>query len=328
MKDRVHLLFAALFLLTACHRAPRHIEPIIEPPPHIKQVHRENRNFLCLPKDFSLSPFPPLTHEEANTEWGKEYRIALAFAEDFDLYRAITGFKRALYFLPPENTARYLEIQYASLLAYYLGKKHVEVVYIVESTPLGTVDNTFPAFSDLLLILYDSYERVGKTEHAQSILQLIEQNNPDHAQRLTLLSAIKRVDIEGLEQEAKTHGKHAYFENVMRGYKREAKSIRKAEVLNALLPGAGYAYVGLKGTAVTAFLVNFLFTAAATHFFLEGNTAAGAVILSLEGGWYLGGIYGGGLAAKYYNERLYCKYAEKITQREQLFPLLMLKYSF
>lgn len=306
--------------LSACYRVPSRIEPTIIAPPHPKEAQREERFGLILPAEFSVSPFPPLQAEEYCTDWGKEYRIALAFADDFDLYRAVTGFKRALYLMPCDNLARKLEIEYAIALAYFLGKKYTEVVYAVESTELLNTDNTFPAYSDLLLILYDSYCQLDRKEHAEFILKLIEGKDCDTAKRLTLLSVIRQADFDALCETG--------HEVLVNDYRRRTKSIGKAQLFNAILPGAGYWYVGLKDTAVTAFIINSLFIAASAHFFTSGHTAAGIVTLSFEGGWYFGGIYGVGLAAKYYNERLYTEYADSIAQREQLFPLMMLKYTF
>lgn len=319
---RTILIFTLGAFITGCYyRVPNAIEPVVQTPPHPKEIQREKRIMLCLPQDFSISPFQPLTKDELQEDWAKEYRIALTFADDFDLYRAITGFKRALCLLPPENIYRQREIEYAITLAYYLGKKYGEAIYIVESTDLRCVDATFPAYDDLLLILYDSYEQMGKPEHAHHILTLIETECPDQAKKLTLLGAIKQADLDAL---CETYG----YDKVVRGYRCEAKSIRKAQILNAILPGAGYWYVGMRQTAVTAFIVNALFIGAAAHFISNGNGPAGLITLSLEGGWYFGGISGAGLAAKEYNEHLYCTYADKITQREELFPFMMLKYSF
>jgi len=171
------------------------------------------------------------------------------------------------------------------------------------------------------LILYDSYDHMEMCDHARHILSFIEKENPEQAKQLTLLGVIKHADFDTLCANYE-------YSQIITGYYKEAKSIRKAQMLNALLPGAGYWYVGMKQTAVTALLINTLFIAAATHFISNGNTAAGIITLSLEGGWYFGGISGAGLGAKEYNEQLYCSYADKITQREELFPLMMLKYSF
>ncbi|MCC5832920.1 MAG: hypothetical protein JJU12_07770 [Chlamydiales bacterium] len=320
MFRRLIILITLCGFVSGCYyRVPNCIEPIVERPPHPKEIQREKRIRLALPQNFSLSPFAPLTPEERSEDWGKEYLIALTFADDFDLYRAITGFKRALCLIPQECGERRQEIEYGIVLAYYLGKKYTEVIYMVETTDLACADSHFPAFSDLLLILYESYEEVGKPDHARHILTLIEADDPERARRLSLLGAIKQADFNQLSLSN---------ENVVYGYKKEAKSIRKAQLFNAMLPGAGYWYVGMRQTAATALLINALFIGAAAHFLSNGNIAAGLVTLSLEGGWYFGGIGGAGMAAKQYNESLYCTYAEKITSREELFPLMMLNYTF
>lgn len=320
MRTRTGILILMLGVFgMGCIRVPPDIHPILTPPPHPKEVQRETRCFLSLPKDFSVSPFPPLTETERATDWGKEYLIGLFFGADFDLYRAITAFKRASFLLQAPSTARGLEVEYMIVLAYYLGHKYNEVIFQVESTPLAKVEDSFPAFSDLIVLLYDSYEQMGKSEHAAHLLKLLEQKEGEKARKLNLLATLKQVNLQALGTR---------YEKIIGGYQSEAKSIKKAQLLNAFLPGAGYWYVGLRQTAITAFLINSLFIAASAHLFTQGHGAAAAIVLSLEGGWYFGGIHGAGLAAKYYNEKLYCTYVEKITQRERLYPLFMLRFSF
>ena len=321
-------LFCLVPLLAGCHRASTTIEPCIVAPPHPKEIEREKRRGFELPENFSCSPFTPLNEEEAWEDWGKELRIGLAFADDFDLYRAITAFKRALLLLPPDKVARRLEIEYDVALAYYLGHKYVEVTHSIESTGLVCVDSSFPAYQDLLLILYDSYTQLGKETHAKHVFCLIEKNYPKIAEKLTLLSFVQCGNIEALEEVGATDPSRGYLGNLMCCYEKEAKSVKKAERLNMILPGAGYWYVGQRETAFTAFVVNALFIGAAAYFIEDGNIPAAAITLSLESGWYFGGIYGAGLAAKYYNERLFESYAQKIHQRECFFPLFMLRYSF
>ncbi len=315
------LAILTLIFLTGCVMcAPTTLEPVVEAPLHLKQIARERRCAVIIPKDFSTQPFEQLSDEEKSTDWGKEYFIGLKFAEDFDLYRAITGFKRALFFDPPDQ--RRLEINYSTILAYFLGKKYQEVTYITENTPLCKVDHTFPAFDDLLLILYESYSKLGHDKHAAYLLTLIEE---DSAKKLTFLSAVQDGNLKNLLAYSEDR---PYLSHMMVGYEKEKKSVRKAELLNAALPGAGYWYVGQKQTAITAFLINSLFIGAAAHFIHTGNIPAATITLSLEGGWYFGGIYGAGLAGKAYNERIYNNYASKITQKEEYFPMMMLKYKF
>lgn len=316
----VALLLLPLVALTSCCRvASTSLEPRITPPSHPREG-RSGCPLLPLPADYSsLSPFVPLTEVEAQEEWGKEYRIGLAFAAEFDLYRAITAFKRALYLLPPLSE-REPELQYAVVLSYYLGKKYPEVVSLISSTSLATVESTFPAFSDLLLVLYDSYRQVGGFAQAEALLPLLERTSSGQKEKLQLLHAVECADFSYL----RAHG----YDAIVTGYCRSAKSVRAAQTFNALLPGAGYWYVGLRQTAVTALLVNALFIGAATQLLLDHQGVAATILFSFEGGWYFGGITGAGLAAKQYNEQLYGSYADKILQREKPFPCLMLKYSF
>lgn len=314
-----------VILAVGCQRVSTDLHPVVVAPAHPKEVQRETRN--SLPR-ISPSLFPPLTGEELSQDWGKNVQLGLFFAGDFDLYRAITFFKCAALLIPPENKERALEINYYTTLSYYLGKKYVEAIYSVESTELICADANFAPFADLLLILFDSYKQCGKLEKANHILALIEAKDPSAHQKLCLLSALEQGKFSNLTASNCDSLSAPYIANMYNAYKDQEKSICKAQVFNALLPGAGYWYVGQKQTAITAFLMNGLFIGATAYFFHEGNIPAGVIFASFESGWYFGGIYGGGLAVKSYNERLYESYANKITNKEGCFPTLMLKYLF
>lgn len=257
--------------------------------------------------------------------WGAEYHMGLLFASDGDFYRAITSFKRALILLKNENEARSLELDYFLALAYFLGGKYADVVHVVETTALRSVNGTFASFNDLLLMLYDSYNHLGRTVEAEHIYQLICSYTPENAEKIELLAAVRSMDFASLCAAGESK---PYIATIVSKYQKERKSPRRARTLNALLPGAGYLYIGQKQTAFTAALVNALFIATAVHFFEKGNYAAGAITLSLESGWYFGGICGAAMGANYYNQRLYECYAQKIAQKEQFFPSLMIRYSF
>ncbi|MCB1180436.1 MAG: tetratricopeptide repeat protein [Chlamydiia bacterium] len=322
----VFFFFPFFIFMMGCHPPSTCLQPKIKEPPHPKETFRETRRGPCVPRN-DFSPFPPLTEEEVAQTWAKEYTIAVSFAEDFDLYRAITGFKRALAFLPADS-ARRLQIQYCIALAYFLGHKYQEAIYQVESGGLICVDTTFPAFDDLLLLLYDCYVHVGNTTQACHILSLIEQMDSQRGDKLKLLSKVKNIELEELYAEGKKKSERAYLQTIVCNYRNGALSIKKAEILNAVLPGAGYFYVGQRETAMTAFLINSLFITGSVLFFKNGNPAAGAIMASLESGWYIGGIWGAGIAARTYNERLYEGYADRITAKEGYFPVMMLRYTF
>lgn len=195
------------------------------------------------------------------------------------------------------------------------------MIYTFDHSNLRYVDPQFPAFHDLLLILYDTYNQEKMTSQAQRIYQLIQQYFPDEAENLSLSSALLRADFPVLESTPR-------FAAFLEDYNSRKKSIGTAQGLNALLPGAGYLYLGQNQSAATAFFLNSLFIAASAYFFDQGNIAAGIIFTSFEAGWYFGGIYGAGLEAKSYNERLYENMTTPMMNREKLFPALMLNYAF
>ena len=300
--------FILLFLfLAACHRVSDKIEPKL-------QYAVQDHHLKSLP-----SPFSPLTHAEIREEWSREYLIGLGFAKELDLYQAITAFKRATFLQPPAS--RKLEVEYEILLCYYLGGKYDEATATFEKTGLHTIDQNFPAGRDLLIMIYDSYSQTKQEEKASQVLAILKQYYPETAEKLVLSTELKEGDIASLKQEPS-------MQEFVASYEKEKKSVGAAQGLNALVPGAGYLYLGQKQSALTAFFLNGLFIAASWYFFDHHNVAAGAIFASFEAGWYFGGIYGAGLEAKAYNERLYERKATPLMNEKDLFPVLMLNHAF
>ncbi len=272
-------------------------------------------------------PFPPLTLEERKEDWGKEYLIGMRFAKELDLYQAMTAFRRAEILAPPYLQHRKLEMEYAILLSYYFGRRYAEAESSFAHSALRNVSDSFPAFHDLLLIVYDIYLQLGNEDKAYQILQLIQQYYPAEYEKLTLSYAMRNADLPILQAIA-DQKEMPCVDQLLYNYESGKKSVRKAQLINAVLPGGGYLYVGQKQTAITAFLVNSLFIAATVAFFQKGEIAAGIITASFEAGWYFGGIYGAAQEAKFYNERLYERNATPIMNQCRLFPALMLNYGF
>jgi len=310
--DRI-LFGLFLLVLAGCHHTPEKLEPKIN---YVVQ----DTYLKQLP-----SPFPPLTHEEKTTSWGTEYQIGLAFAQQLDLYQAITSFKRSLILIPDSLKERKMELNYEILLCYYLGKKYEDVIATFENSDLKYIDNSFPACHDLLIILYDSYQLTGETNKAEDILGVIQLYYPNEVEKLRLSEALKQADFFTINSYSK---ENPDLQNLLDRYNGAKKSITTAKTLNALLPGAGYFYVGQPQTAMTALLINTLFIAATYHFFHKGHTAAGVIFAGFEAGWYFGGIYGAGEEAKFYNEQVYAKEASPFMNQRGYFPVFSLKYAF
>lgn len=274
------------------------------------------------------SAFEPLTPAECLRDWGKEMRIGYSFVDEQDYYRAITAFKRTLVLLPKKEHARQEQVHYAIVQCYYFAYKYQEAVETFESGPLQHVSRSFPAFKDLLIMLYDSYQKTGNHVKACRILSLMENDFPEEASALHLSKAFLETDFCEISQTAEATPFKEEVDNFLFEYSLMAKSPRLARNYQALLPGAGYYYVGLKNTALTSLVLNTFFIWAAVSFFNKGNIAAGLITTSLEAGWYFGGINGAGIAAREFNERLYECSGREFMRSRNLFPILRLETSF
>lgn len=282
------------------------------------------------------SPFVPLSREEKRQDWAKELTLGRGFALETDYYRAITCFKRALFFIGKDLSvlARRAEIEYDIFLAYYLAGKYQESVEILEDSELFFATEQFPAYDELFILLYDAYLKNGQTEKACRILGILSAKEPEIGGNLKLGTALINADFPAIESalESKNIAPPSPVQESVQEflctYQAQAKSISKAEMLNALLPGAGYLYVGQKKTALTSFLINALFVAAAWQLFDRGYVAGGLIVSSLEVGWYLGGINGAGIEAREYNQYLYQNLGKELLLKNRLFPILMLEKGF
>lgn len=274
------------------------------------------------------SAFSPLSPEEQDSPWGREMMIAHAFAQDLDLYRAVSTYKRAEILIPEAFASRKLEVQYDILLCFYLGKRYEEAIESVEKSGLERVDKSFPAYHDLLLVLHECYHELENEEREARVQEMIQTTFPDTGEQLKVSLALRSADLVAINAINEELPHPSYLDAPLENYFLEKKSVKKAQFLNALLPGAGYLYLGQRKSALTAFCLNSLFITAAYQFFKHHYFAAGLITASFESGWYFGGIYGAGEEAKYYNERLYEQNASRVLNAHNLFPALMLHHAF
>ncbi len=254
----------------------------------------------------------------------EELKIGETFARDGDYYRAITAFKSGLALLPDgSELARKQQLQYDTILAYYLGERYEEAISFFERSDLTGARPDFPAYRNMLILLHDSYYRLENETRTAKILTLSEKQSPELASDLQLSWALRHGDVDT----ARKLG-NGSIDDALDRYENRRKSVNTAGVLNALLPGAGYWYVGQRQTALTALLINAAFTGAAVYFFQEGNIGAGVVTASLEMGWYIGGIDGARRAANQYNEKVYAETGHQLLSQEKLYPVLMFTHGF
>lgn len=300
----------ALLVLASCFRVGEELEPQIN-------ASVQDKYLKSLPS--------PFHHTLGSEDWEKEERIGMGFAKELDLYQAITAFKRASFLLPAGDITHRTELDYDTLLAYYLGSKYQETIYTFDMTHLRRTTPEFRPYHDLMVALYDSHAHLKQTEQADEIIDYMKTSYPETGQKLSLSRILMQGDLAALEQQASAHPEIA---QLLTNYNQEKKSTQTAQLLNTFVPGAGYLYLGQTQSAVTAALLNGLFIWASVYFFQHGNTAAGVIFTSVEAGWYFGGIYGAGQEAKLYNERIYERHATQVMNENRYFPILMLQYGF
>jgi tetratricopeptide (TPR) repeat protein len=275
------------------------------------------------------SGFAPLVREEAATLWGKELVVGEAFAKELDLYRAITAYKRGLILIPQHRPERTQQLEYSIFLAYYLGHRYQDAVACFEnSTALQQVNHDFPAIKELLIALCDSYYRTDQPEKALRVIPLVEALDPALAQSMRVHEALVQGNLPLASEQVRCSSAANDVLHFEKEYGKLHLSVTKAQMLNAVLPGAGYYYVGQTKSAFTSFVINALFSAATYQFFQRGLWAPGLITASLEMGWYIGGINGAGLAAKQYNECLYETRVKETMLKTRLFPVLMFETAF
>lgn len=304
-----------LILLASCAKQDYSIKPTI-------CFYAHERTLLCLP-----ATFPPLSQNEKMTNWGTEIEVGIQFGREMDLYRSITAFKRAKILIPTYHP-RVKQIDYSLILAYYFGGKYQESIQIFEEGDCSKVDLDFPGLDTLLTVLYDCYTKTHQIEKASCLLDLIQQICPGKAEKLQLGTAIQLGSFVAIETIPKEPTVQASIDEFLCAYDGAKKSPKKAQILNALLPGAGYAYLGQEKTAMTAVVINALFIAATYQLFHKGYIAPALFTLSLECGWYFGGINGAGLGAKEYNEALFNTLGKETMIKERLFPILEITHAF
>ena len=97
------------------------------------------------------------------------------------------------------------------------------------------------------------------------------------------------------------------------------KSPLLAGVLSAALPGSGQFYIGRRGDAWLAFLLNSLFVTGVIEALNQDRPAVAGILGLFEAGWYAGNIYGAANGARKYNAHQKLGFIQEL---ENEFPYL------
>jgi len=275
----------------------------------------------------SLPPVFSALHAEGNAillTGDVQLRMADAFMEEGEYFRAITEYKKYLILFPDSGKADYASFGIG--MAYYKGEEYRDA-----ARTFSSMREKYPESAHALPARYHegfSRWKLKDYEAARVTLETLAEDHPEsvYAPRALAASSLVALDEDkpgvsraGLERFVDRYPGHPGADSVKtalalleRYPDRPRKSPVLAGFLSAVLPGSGYMYAEHYGDGVTAFLINGLFIAGAATGFHQENYAVGTIVAGVGLPFYLGNIYGSANAAKKWNEGVRNEFIEKI----------------
>jgi TolA-binding protein len=242
-----------------------------------------------------------------------QLKIADAFMEEGEYYRAVTEYKKFLILFPDSGKVDYATFEIG--MAYFKGgeygaaarsflamrEKYPESGYAIQAGYLeGSSQWKLKNYDGARMPLEEIAERHPGSEYAPRALVVI---------CLAALDENKaEVSRQALNRFLDRYPGHPGEENVReaaaqidRYQELPEKSPVLAGVMSAILPGSGYIYAEHYGDGITAFLINGLFIAGTITAIHQENYAVAGIVGGVGVPFYLGNIYGSANAAKKWN---------------------------
>ncbi len=242
----------------------------------------------------------------------KQYNFAMSLFNEGEYYRAITEWKRFIYYFPKSEL-----IDDAALFigkSYLMGKEYDTAI-----EEFRRFRETFPDSNLIPECLYlrgEAHFKKDEYHLARGLFELVRRKYPDNiwADRSVIMngwSYAKEGDFRKAHDEIKQEEiqdkvislmAKELSEEIKKGEMIPKKSPRTAGLLAAILPGAGHFYLGRHKDGTAAFLLNASFIWGAVASFQQNNYAVAGILTFFEAGWYTGNIYSAVGAAHKYNK--------------------------
>ncbi len=260
---------------------------------------------------------------------GKENDIERQFGyaenlfKEGDFYRAITEYKRFIFFFPEEKKTEKCYFRIGE--SYFKAKKWAEAVEAMEVFIAG-----FPFSSmlnDALYLKGMAEKNLKKYDDALSTFgKIMKTSSGEYRNKVIYQNALVLVDMEEWKRASEAFSKISE-ESILSSRARifssgldnidnlPRKSPATAGVLAAIIPGTGHLYTERPRDALVAFLLNGAFIWAAVELFDDENYVAGGVVTFFELGWYTGNIYSAVSSAHKYNKRLKEEFLQNLSNK-------------
>lgn len=238
--------------------------------------------------------------------------LAESFMAEGEYYRAITEYKKFLYFFPDSEKCDYVRLQIG--MAYYHGGEFQQAIEAFEKVRQKGISKYFAAAAFYEGVCHsklgdpaaanDDFERVLALDPPPPLA-------PDALAGLSL-SALDNQDLEASRRALeRLYGEFPASPLASAAMKalplmeeaenRPRKSPFLAGALSTILPGSGYAYADRYRDGLMAFLVNGLFIAGTTVAIDHENYPVAVLIGGAGLPFYFGNIFGATKAAKQWN---------------------------
>jgi tetratricopeptide (TPR) repeat protein len=256
----------------------------------------------------------------------RQFEYAESLFEEGDYYRAITEYKRYIFFFSEgEKTARcYFRIGES----YFNAKKWTSAIdalkVFITRFPYS------PMLNDAFYLKGMAEKNLKRYEDALSTLdKIIKTSSGEYRNKAIYQSALIFVDMGEWKKAGDTFLKIPkesllfpaarnfssgleYIDNL------PAKSPAIAGSLAAVVPGAGHLYTERPRDALVAFLLNGTFIWAAVELFDDEKYVAGGIVTFFELGWYSGNIYSAVSSTHKYNRRVKEEFLQNLKNRSFL----------
>jgi tetratricopeptide (TPR) repeat protein len=248
------------------------------------------------------------------------------FFEDGDFYRAITEYKRFLFFFPESLRAEEALWKIAS--SYFQGKKWDEALSAADD--LLKKHPSSPWALEAILLKGRCWMEKKEFSQARHYFLLAREmaagtGIAQEAQWQTAVSFLREdrwkeaaAEFRKVETSSRLYPRAEYWAQGLEGIQEVPQKSPTTAGILAVLPGAGHLYCERYRDAGIAFVLNAAFIWGMVESFKHENYVVGGILTFFELGWYSGNIYSAVSSAHKYNRNKKKEYLDNLEKEDRL----------